>query len=292
MSGDPSGGKGGKKSPAVPPRGTEVTVVANFPRPAAWGQRGTAAGDAAEIALMTTKKWHPTTDDFLAVANVPNTGQRKPLTTVFTINNVGEMLGAILDLDASGKPRRALHSIKRFNIISHGIAVIGKPALYGMAGTIKDNGDCFINLSIPEVPSNPNAPMGGGLDESVLDWLNNTAKSLRDDCRARFRDDGEIGLVLCNGAGVPLGFSSQQLMPLLGKAFNVRVRGFDDEIFYDNTFDTTTNRLKTRDLTKIGATSSNPEGPGYLCDVTVAPAFAGLHLAFNKDVPKPSTPTP
>ena len=241
---------------------------------------------------MIAKLWHPTTDDFLTVANVPNTGQRKPLTSVFTIKTVGEMLGAILDLDPAGKPRRPVHSIKRFNIISHGIARVGKPALYGMGGTIKDDGSCFINLSIPENPGDPNAPMGGGLDESVLNWLDTTAKSLRNDCRDRFRDDGEIGLILCNSAGVPLGFSSQLLMPALGKTFNVRVRGFDDEIVYDNLFDTTTNRIKTRDLTKIGQGTANPEGPGYLCDVTVAPALAGLHLAFNKDVPKPATPTP
>jgi hypothetical protein len=282
---------GKKKSPGVPPRGSEVTVVANFPRPAAWGTRGSPAGDAAEVQLMKNKTWHPTIDDFMVVANVPNTGQTRPLTTVFTVNNVGEMLGAILDLDGGGKPRRPKNSIKRLNIISHGIAQIGKPALYGMAGTIKADGSCFINLSVPEDPSNPNAPMAGGLDESVLFWLDNTAKSLRDDCRSRFREDGEIGLILCNSAGVPLGFSSQLLMPTLGKTFNVRVRGYDDEIVYDNTFDSTP-RFHARDLTKIGQGTANPEGQGYFCDVKVGQAFAGLHLQFNKDVPKPATPTP
>ena len=292
MTGGKGGGKGGKKSPAVPTRGTEVTVVGNFPRPAAWGTRGSASGDAAEVPLMLAKTWHPTTDDFLTVANVPNIGQKKPLTRVFVIDNVGEMLGAILDLDAKGKPRRPLQSIKRFNIISHGIAQIGKFALYGMAGTIRDNGDCFINLSIPENNNDPNAPMGGGLDESVLDWLDTTAQSLRNDCRDRFRKDGEIGLILCNSAGVPLGFASQLLMPRLAKTFNIRVRGYDDEIVYDNLFDTQTKRIKKRDLTKIGQGTNNPEGSGYFCEVKVAKAFAGLHLEFNKNVDKPSKSSP
>jgi hypothetical protein len=280
-----------KKSPVVATRGTEVTVVANFPRPAAWKTRGTAGGDAAEIAVMNAKNWHPTTDDFLIVANVPNTGQKKALTEVFTINNVGELLGAILNLKGN-TPTRPKNSIKRLNIISHGIARIGKPALYGMAGTIRANGDCLLNLSVPETTADPSGPLKGGLDESVLAFLDSTAKSIRDDCRARFREDGEIGLILCNSAGVPLGISSQQLMPQLGKTFNVTVRGYDDEIFYDNTFNLTTNRFIKRDQTKIGATSSNPTGDGYFCDVKVAKAFAGEHLKFNKDVAKPAKPNP
>ncbi|OGR95113.1 MAG: hypothetical protein A2V88_17905 [Elusimicrobia bacterium RBG_16_66_12] len=282
---------GGNKSP-VASRGTEVTLVANFPRPTAWGARGKATGDAAEIAVMKTGKWHPTVDDFMEVAQVPSTGQKRRLTEIFTVDNVGEMLGAILDLGSGNKARRKKHSIKRLNLISHGIAQLGKPALYGLGGTIADNGDCSINLSVAETPQDPNGPMRGGLDESVLNWLDTTAKSLRDDCRARFREDGEIGLVLCNSGGVPLGFSSQQLMPKLGQTFNVRVRGFDDEIYYDNTFDGAKNRFTDRNQTKIGRSSSNPSGIGYFCEVKVAARFAGKHLEFNKSFAKPTKPTP
>ena len=281
-----------KKSPVVATRGTEVTVVGNFARPLAWKARGTAAGDAAEIAVMNTQNWHPTTDDFKIVANVPNTGhEKKPLTEVFVINSVGELLGAILDLKG-GKPTRPKNSIKRLNIISHGIARIGALALFGMGGTIKDDGTCLVTLSVPESNTDPSAPLNGGLDESVLAFLDSTATSLRDDCRARFREDGEIGLILCNSAGVPLGFASQQLMPQVGKTFNVKVRGYDDEIFYDNTITPDGKKLVDRDKTRIGRAPIKPKGDGYFCDVKVAEKFAGKHLEFNKNFDKPSKPNP
>jgi hypothetical protein len=287
-----AGGKG-KKSAGVPKRGVEVTVVADFPRPKAWGVLGSKAGDAAEIPLMKANTWHPTTADFLVVANVPNTKRKQPLTEVMVITNFGELLGAILKLNANGDPKRPVRSIKRLNIISHGIAQAGKFALYGMGGTIEDNGACLINNSVPEDPNNPNAPMGGGLDESVLSWLDHTGKGLRDDCRARFRDDGEIGLILCNSAGIPLGPASQMLMRQVGQSFNVKIRGYTDEIYYPSEFDEKAKKITRRDYTRIGKGGiDGSAGLGYFCDVVVPPEYAGEHLRFNREYDKPKTPTP
>jgi hypothetical protein len=280
-----------KKSPAVPPRGTEVTLVADFPRPATWFKRNTAAGDAKEIAVMRAKGWHPTTDDFMVVAQVPNTGKKR--TEIFTVHNVGEMLGAILDLGSGDVARRPKRSILRLNIISHGIAQPGKPTLCGLGGTIEDDGTCKVNLSVSE-RSGPQAPMRGGLDESVLAWLNSTAASIRDDCRERFREDGEIGLVLCNGGGVDLSPVSQQFMPALARTFNVRVRGYDDEVLSDNTFDEQTLRFVERDLTKIGKRerTATSFGFGYFCAVPAPEKLAGKHLEFNRDASKPAPAKP
>ncbi len=278
-----------KRSPVVPSRGTEVTLVADFPRPKAWGKRGTKSGDAAEIAVLQAGGWHPTTDDFMQVANVPNTGHKgKPLTEIIKIKTMGEFLGAILGTGAGGKPTRPKHSIKRLNLISHGIGEPGREPLYGLSGEIKANGDCFLNLSVPE-NGDPNAPMAsGGIDQSVLQWLNGSAKSIRDECRERFREDGEIGLILCNGAGAPLAILASLLMPEMGKAFNVRMRGYDEEIVYDNTFNA--NSFVSRDLTRIK--SQTQSGIGYFCAVPVAKPLAGLHLKFTKDIAKPKTPKP
>jgi len=135
--------------------------------------------------------------------------------------------------------------------------------------------------------------MGGGLDESVLAWLDGTGKSVRDDCRARFRDDGEIGLILCNSAGVPLGLASQMVMPQVGRAFNVRIRGYDDEIRYMSEFDEATSKFTRRNWTRIGKGDfGSGAGIGYFCEVKVDQKYAGAHLAFNKDYAKPATPTP
>jgi hypothetical protein len=282
-----------KQSAGVPGRGVEVTAVGDFPRPKAWGVMGSKAGDAAEIPLMKAKTWHPTTKDFLAVANVPNTGLKKPLTEVILITNFGELLGAILKLNSQGDPTRPLRSIKRLNIISHGISQAGKFALYGMGGTIDDDGTCRIHASVPESSSNPNAPMGGGLDASVLEWLDGTGLGIREECRARFRDDGEIGLILCNSAGIPWGFASQMLMGEVAKSFNVKTRGYKDEIYYPSEFDEKTMRILRRDYTRIGKGDIDEKaGLGYFCDVKVPDQYAGRHLEFNKnhDKPAPSSP--
>jgi hypothetical protein len=281
----------GNQSAGVPGRGVEVTVVGDFPRPKAWGVMGSKAGDAAEIPLMKARTWHPTTKDFLAVANVPNTGLKKPLNEVILISNFGELLGAILKLDSKGDPTRPLRSIKRLNIISHGIAQGGKFALYGMGGTIDDNGACRIYKSVPEDPKNPNAPMGGGLDESVLEWLDGTGMGIRDDCRARFRDDGEIGLILCNSAGIPLGPASQMLMGQVRTSFNVKTRGYSDEIYYPSDIDEQTMRILRRDYTRIGKGGIDEHaGLGYFCDVKVPDQYAGRHLKFDRERDKPSSP--
>lgn len=277
------------RTPAVPPRGTEVTLVADFPRPKAWLGRGSRAGDRIEIDLMKAKQWHPTTDDFMVVANVPNQGKKR--TEIFNVRTVGEMLGAILDLGKDGKPKRKKGSIKRLNLISHGTPLPGNLAgmLYGLSGTIKDDGACFINSAVIERDDDPNAPMtGGGMDLTTIDWLNTTARSIRDDCRACFREDGEIGLILCNGGGSPFSVLSQQMIKKMATTFNVLARGFDDEVIYENDFDDAKSKLFNRDQTRINA-PGKLGGVGYFCAVDVPKALAGEHLKFTHDEPKPKT---
>ena len=135
--------------------------------------------------------------------------------------------------------------------------------------------------------------MGGGLDESVLEWFDGTGKGLRDDCRARFRDDGEIGLILCSSAGIPLGPASQMLMRQVGQSFNVKIRGYTDEIYYPSDFDEKAKKILLRDYTRIGKGGiDGSAGLGYFCDVDVPPKYAGKHLMFNREYEKPKTPTP
>jgi hypothetical protein len=82
------------------------------------------------------------------------------------------------------------------------------------------------------------------------------------------------------------------LMPAMARTFHVKVRGYDDEVFYDNPFDTTTRRFVDRDLTRIGRNPGKPLGHGYFCAVQVAERFAGRHLEFNVDKKRPATPSP
>lgn len=289
-----------KRTPAVPARGLEITLVANFPRPKAWGQRGTAAGDAKEIGVMEAKNWHPGTDDFLEVANVPNRASKgKRLTEVTIVDNMGGFLGAILGTDSQGNSKRPTNSIKRLNLISHGIAPIGGEPLYALSGRIADNGDCFLHLSVPE-QGDPNRPMqSGGIDQSVIDWLNHSAKSIRDECRARFREDGEIGLIMCHSSGAPLAALSKLLLPAMGKTFNVMARGYHTEIVYESDFRVSarnadgtpsTATFVFRNHTRIA--DSNTAGLGYFCAVPVPKDLAGEHLKFSRDIPKPASPSP
>ena len=230
-----------KKSPAVPARVVEITLVGKFPRPAAWGKRGTPAGDAAEIKLLETKprNWHPCTEDFQDVAKVPNT--QRSMTQIYNpLSNIGELLGAILDLGSGNTPRRPERSIKRLNLISHGLGAAGREPIYGLSGEIEDDGTCFLFGSVPEGagPNGANAPMDSrGIDGQLLHWLNTTAKDLRDQCRARFREDGEIGLVLCNSGGNAFATNVAMLRGQLAKTFNVAVLAYDDEIYYHQYFD-------------------------------------------------------
>jgi hypothetical protein len=266
-----------RKSPAVPPRVVELTLVGTFARPGSWGRRGTPQGDEKEWELMQAKTWHPCTEDFQEVANVPNT-QRK-LTTVFNpIRSIGDFLGAILDLGASGgEPRRPKRSIKRLNLISHGLGASGVPPIYGLSGEIAADGGCSLFGSLPE-HGDPNRPMNSrGIDEALIEWLDTTAKDLRDQCRERFREDGEIGLVLCNSGGNSFALNVGILRGKLENTFQTKVRAYDDEIVYHAYHQG--GRFVRRNHTSIGM--SGAQGAGYFCAVSVPDALAGKHLKFN-----------
>ena len=278
-----------RRTPAVAARGTELTIVCTYPRPGAWGKLGTADGDAKEIAILQSGKWHPTTDDFLHVANVPNRGSKSAPTEIFEVKTVGEFLGAIM---FKGGGDRKDATLARVNIIGHGSASLGKDTLIGLSGRIADNGDCFLNLSVPDDPADPNAPMsGGGFDESVTTWLDTTAKSVRDTARKKLRPDATLALILCNGGGTALSAIASRLIQQLANCFNVTTKGYNEEIDYQTTFDTVTKRIIERSNTAIGATSTQPHLPGYPCHVVVPTALAGTHLAFQvTKTPAKSTP--
>src|SRR5215475_4092082 len=94
------------QTPVLPNRGTEVTVVGAYRRPAAWGAFQSGAGDKAEIALAKADKWSPTTDYFRIVANTPNA--KTTLTEVFDISTVGELLGAIISGNRKSRPPKSV----------------------------------------------------------------------------------------------------------------------------------------------------------------------------------------
>jgi hypothetical protein len=274
----------------VPTRGIEITLIGDYPRPTAWGKLGSAKGDGAEIPLMQSGAWHPTTEDFLAVAAVPNEGTtlKTRRTEVFTIHSVGEMLGAI---SSPTGPLRPLRSVGRVNLITHGMAPVGKEPLIGLAGRIDANGDCFLGLSVAETPSDVNAPSSGkGLDMSVVSWLNGSGKSLRDQVRAVLRPDAVLALICCNSGGdrAALNLMGSRLATELGRTFDVAVGTYDSEVQYLSTF--RDGKILTRDITKVASRSES--GPGYFCHVAVPARLAGAHLKFTNTPTRPSNPFP
>lgn len=265
-----------KKTPAVPDRGIEVTVIASYPRPRAWGTFGSPAGDAEEIRLSNAGTWHPTSDNFRIVANTPNQFKRN-LTEVFDVSTVGEFIGAFTQKNGKDRPPK---SVARVNIVAH-----GNPGLIGLSGTLDDAGNVSLASSRRETAADPFAPSnGGGLDASVASWLNGSGKPFRTLARNVLRDDAELHLILCNG-GLGRGVA---LMQDLAMALNLVVRGFSDAVFCHFTFDAT--KIRERNITSIGR--NGRQGPGYQCFVKVPPAFAGDHLKPDRSAAKPQTPAP
>jgi hypothetical protein len=269
------------RTPALPARVVELTLVGSFPRPKEWKGRGTPAGDAEEIRLMEAEAWHPCTEDFQQVANVPNTNGK--LTTVFKpMKSIGDVLGAILDLGSDGgEPRRAPGTIKRLNLISHGLGESGRQPLYGLSGTIAADGGCFLDGSKHE-GGDPNRPMASpGIDEGLIEWLNTSAAGLRDQCRERFRADGEIALIMCNSGASTAAMNVGNLAMQLARTFQVPVLTFGDRVVYHNVF--LNGRITTRNRTSVG--KYGEQGLGYECAVSVPAELAGKHLKFSKPVP-------
>lgn len=97
----------GKDQAVAPSRPIELTLVADFPSP--WANE---KDDTKELAVIAAGTWHPTVDDFQAVAEVPNPKNSKPPRTIVKyISTFGEFLGAF-----TMPPDR---SIRRLNLISH-----------------------------------------------------------------------------------------------------------------------------------------------------------------------------
>ncbi len=270
--------KSGKRKArvAVAQRWVEITAVARYPRPAAWGNT-----DAKEIALMTPPApgkrapWHPGTIDFEAVARTP--GRR--VTEIWDVENLDALLGAICKYkQKSGIPTRDKNSIKRLNIISHANGGIGIVPLFSLSGEIEEDGTCRMN---PSEQANPNdindlSPLDGGIDESVMEWMNTSPKGIRyrDEARQRFTKDGQIGLIMCR---VGVGALASKLMKDMANVFQVEVLGFDDEVWYAPTHENGV--ITKRNITAIG--QNGTRGEGYFCAVKVPAARAGEHLRFN-----------
>ncbi|MGB7292650.1 MAG: hypothetical protein WBD99_10800 [Thermodesulfobacteriota bacterium] len=254
----------------------EVSVIAKYPRPKAWGTFGTAAGDLAEIQTSNTSgsHWSPTSDYFRIVARTPHQ-HKKGITEIFEVETLGEMLGAMLT-DANGNARKK-HSVRRFNIFAH-----GNPGLIGLSGTVSATGDVTLGTS-----SEPSDPLKRHrIDTSVINFLNESGKALRDQAREKFLPNAEIALILCNG-----GVGPGMLLALdLAKTFHVTVQAYEEEIFYRFDFNTSTNRIIDRNITSVG--EKGKQGKGYLCAVSVPAALAGTHLQFTKTAPKPSKKSP
>jgi hypothetical protein len=177
-----------KSTPVVLPRSVEVTVVAKFERP--W------KNDRDEILVLDRGKWHPTSVDFLTVANVPNQIHPK-LTDVLQIETLGQLIGA-LKTDMNGRERPD-HTVKRLNIISH-----GQPGLVALSGTVAADGRCMLGGGSDDHANDRR------IDEFALNWLNNDerGRGFREIARQKLHKDAEIWLILggehlqCHGAGI------------------------------------------------------------------------------------------
>lgn len=263
-----------KGQAVVPARPIELTLIAQYDNP--WSSPG------EELQAVSLHKWHPTINDFEAVANVPNHG-RRTLTMVKRLGRFDEFLGAIIKVNETQV--RATHSIGRLNLITH-----ASSGLISLSGTVTREGGCDLGRF-----DFSNALASLGMDSSAMSWLNTTeeGKGYRDAAREKFTEDAEIWIIACNGA---VGTSVGVVLDMSG-TFGVKVAAYDDVISYwpvGN--DTAIDRARTS-IGFIKDAKGNyvpkpehPIGRGYYCWVKVPPSLAGTHLQSAKVQKMPLLP--
>jgi hypothetical protein len=184
----------------------EITFVSDFPNP--W--KGQPAEELKHIKGENGEKWNPSIDDFLAVAN-----HKKGKTKIVEISNFSGFLGGIQHEGGTSKTR----VIKRINIITHATS-----GLIAFSGTIDAN-TAGVTLNNEQAWDGPKK----GLDVAALNKLHEPSMSgLLADLQGKFCDGAEVFFYACNsGQGVNLA-----LFQDFAKTFRVKVRGFDDSIWY------------------------------------------------------------
>ena len=249
-------GKPTKDAAAAPPQPIEISAIGRYPVPAAWSSAVT------ELAVLAAGKWHPTTVDFEAVADVPNKPKRRTLVT--EVGMFSELLGVISKtMNGAVRPNA---SIARLNIITH-----ANPGVIGLSGTVADDGSCRVE------PFDINDPLNSeGIDSSAMSWLDTTGQSLRDDARTKFAPGAEIWLLVCNGATVG---PSMLLAGDMARTFQVPVVAYNHPLHYWPEKNASGTQITKRCVTSIGP--SGTKGDGYFCWVKVPPAQAGQHLGLR-----------
>lgn len=187
-----------------PLHGDEISLIASYREP--WG-----SSFAGERRAVEARTWHPGSRAFRDVANTPNRGAKR--TTLLDVPDAERALAAIQS--------RPPDSIRRLNLFTHAY-----PGLISLSGHF-DGAETYLNQA---KDNDSGQPIGGGIDGSVIDWLNSDdiGRAMRDDVRARFTKHGEILLFLCNG-GLGTGMS---LAMDIARCFNVRVLAYSDAIGY------------------------------------------------------------
>jgi hypothetical protein len=255
--------------------GVEINFIGNYPRPAEWGVFRSAAGDAAEIEVDARGKreekdesgndvhWSPTTEYLRIIGKTPGD-------TFEVLNNkqtVGGLFGAILnDKDGKTRPKK---SVRRVNIISH-----GRSGLIGLDGTVSKDGVVRLGASVAERPGDPDSPMEStAIDQSVIDWLNGNAQSVRDDVREKFTDNADILLFLCDGGSA----AGLLMLNNLATALGVLIRAYKQPVHY--MFEFKNGRITNRNLTATSATSEHKAG--YPTTRAVGKDQRGEHMTPN-----------
>jgi hypothetical protein len=285
---------------AAKPQFREVTAIAGFANP--W-----SGDEGGEIEAIRAGKWHPSSDDFRAVAHAPNLGSKVPLTEVYDVHSVGSLAGALAYTLRSGPQKPRPHGeVKRFNLISH-----GAPGLIALAGRLARDGSCYLGDRSLEKDGHPE--LRTQIDEAALLWLSGEeiandgdtrGKETLDRARAAFAEAAELWLILCRAGG---GRASEvgegtNLARRLRDVFKVTVVAFSTEVWYWPLHDLPPGPLKhpripSRDWTSIG--EHGEQGRGYLSYVE---AFydhhgdnrrVGWHMESAKKVfPYPATTPP
>jgi hypothetical protein len=250
-----------KLTSAAPPRLLELTLVASYPTP--W-----KGNPAAELgALAVEGRWHPTSEDFFAVAHTPN-GARSNATIVREVNNIDTLIGAITKIPCPNG------GIGRLNLISH-----GTDGILSLSGEVRANGYVSIGRGYS------NSFEDKRIDEATLEWFNEDGRGriYRDMIRDKLNREAEIWLFMCKSAGIGKPFA---LARRLANTFGRRVMGYDSEVWYHHPDGKLSCAgrgpacIAGRNITSIG--KNGTQGLGYFCMVKVPEPFAGRHMAGAK----------
>jgi hypothetical protein len=243
-----------KTTPSKPPRPIEITLVGDYANP--WPNP-----EAEYVAYVETGgTWHPSKDDFGAVAEVPNVIHAHA-TEITEVSNLGRFYKAIAFTNHGDGKERPDDSVGRVNLISH-----GSPSTIALHGYIHSGpGPSFVILGLYPTEDAPEDRLRSGMITSrEIEYLNSEGLSYRDQLRRKFSANAELWLILCDvgKGGVQQADGKIYSVPQsLANTFQVRVKAFTDKIWYWPKPSEKTRALVDRTMTSVGR--DGPPAKGF-----------------------------